>query len=89
MFKIVETREEKRENILYWDQMRMIAQRIRDENDRAAENTYHSKFMTRLKINERPDFMEPCTLKKLKPLMAFTLIFLSLTGGYITHLFNT
>jgi len=59
MFKIAETREEKRENILYWEKMRLIAQNIREEHDHVFENAYHNKFMAKLKINNRPDFMEP------------------------------
>ena len=64
MFKIAETREEKRENILYWEKMRLVAQNIREEHDRIFENAYHNKFMTKLKINKRPDFMEPLYIKK-------------------------
>lgn len=63
MIKIAQTREEKRENILYWEKMRMIAQQIRDEYDRVAENAYSAKFMAKLKTNERPDFMEPLYIK--------------------------
>ena len=64
MIKIAETREEKRENILRWERMRMIAQNIRDEYDRASEDAYHKKFMVKLKLSKRPDFMEPVyTLK--------------------------
>lgn len=59
MFKIAETRKEKLENVLYWEKIRLIAQNIRDEHDRVFENAYHNKFMKKLKINRRPDFMEP------------------------------
>jgi hypothetical protein len=64
MFKIAETREEKRENILFWEKMRLIAQNIREEHDRVFENSYHNKLMAKLKINKRPDFMEPLYIKK-------------------------
>jgi hypothetical protein len=65
MIKIAQTREEKRENILYWEKMRKIAQQIRDEYDDVAENAYHNKFIEKLKPNERPDFMEPLPKKKI------------------------
>ena len=66
MIKIAQTREEKRENILYWEKMRNIAQQIRDEYDDVAENAYHNKFIEKLKSNERPDFMEPLPIKNIK-----------------------
>jgi|AOAMet2_C33A6_35_1029308.scaffolds.fasta_scaffold00963_2 hypothetical protein len=64
MIKIAETHEEKRENILHWERMRMMAQKIRDEYDRVSEDAYHKKFILKLKLSKRPDFMEPVyTLK--------------------------
>lgn len=63
MFKIAKTREEKLENILYWEKVRIIAQNIRDEHDRVFEDAYHAKFMARLKLNERPDFIEPLNFR--------------------------
>ncbi len=65
MIKIVETREEKRENVLYWEKMRRIAQNIRDEYDRVSEDAYHKNFMIKLKLAKRPDFMEPLYVLKM------------------------
>ena len=60
MYKIAITREEKHAAVLYWEEMRKIAEKIRDEYDRPNENSFHKSFMSRISKNKyRPDFMEP------------------------------
>ena len=62
MYKIAQTRKEKLEVVMYWDNMRKIAEEIRDEFDSVQENKYHQKILeSRRKIDlyNRPDFMEP------------------------------
>ena len=60
MYKIAVTREEKLAVSLYWERMRKIAEKIRDEYDRPNENSFHNKFMSKIIKNKcRPDFMEP------------------------------
>lgn len=66
MYKIAVTREEKLAVALYWDNMRKVAEKIRDEYDRHTEDVFHNKFMSKIIKNKcRPDFMEPLyTIKK-------------------------
>ena len=55
MFRICQTREDKLKNARYFQEIRTITSKIRDEYDRAKENRYHYNFYK----NVRPDFMEP------------------------------
>lgn len=60
MYKIAVTREEKLAVALYWDNMRKVAEKIRDEYDRHTDNAFHNKFMSKIIKNKcRPEFMEP------------------------------
>lgn len=58
MFKLITTREEKKLNVLYWDHMRKLAEKIRDEYDKPQEDRYDRKYTN---VYFRPDFMEPYT----------------------------
>ena len=70
MYKIAQTRKEKLDVVMYWDNMRKIAEEIRDEFDSVQENKYHQKILERLRrkidLNNRPDFMEPLKVLSLK-----------------------
>ena len=62
MYKIAQTRKEKLEVVMYWDNMRKVAAEIRDEFDSVQENKYHQKILKRrrkIDLDNRPDFMEP------------------------------
>ena len=62
MYKIAQTRKEKLEVVMYWDNMRKVAAEIRDEFDIIKENKYHQKILKRrrkIDLDNRPDFMEP------------------------------
>lgn len=59
MYKIAETRAEKIEVMLYWENMRKLAAKIRDAYDKPTEDAFHKRCMAKFKSNERPDFMEP------------------------------
>jgi|TARA_B110000483_G_scaffold241994_1_gene326442 hypothetical protein len=65
MYKIAVTLEEKRDVALYWERMRKIAEKIRDDYDRPNEISFHKNFMSKISKNKyRPDFMEPLYIKK-------------------------
>ncbi len=76
MYKIAQTRKEKLEVVMYWDNMRKIAAEIRDEFDSVQEDKYYQRILeSRRKINlynrkidlhNRPDFMEPIKKSELK-----------------------
>jgi hypothetical protein len=69
MYKIAQTRKEKLEVVMYWDNMRKIAAEIRDEFDIIKENKYCEKILESLRkieLNSRPDFMEPLKVLSLK-----------------------
>ena len=55
MFRICQTREDRLENAKYFQTIREITAKIRDDYDRSKENLYHYNFYK----NIRPDFMEP------------------------------
>jgi len=60
MYKIAQTRKEKLEVVMYWDNMRKVAAEIRDEFDSVQENKYHQKILKRrrkIDLDNRPDFM--------------------------------
>ena len=62
MYKIAQTRKEKLEVVMYWDNMRKIAAEIRDEFDIIKENKYHQKILEsrrKIDLDNRPDFVEP------------------------------
>ena len=68
MFHIAQTREEKKQVALYWEQQRKIAADIKDAYDLVQEDAYHSKFYKRIASEftpRRPDFMEPLCTKKM------------------------
>ena len=54
-FKIAETREEKKQVIMYYDNIRKEMAKFRDEIDSIAENKYHAAVMERIKINKELD----------------------------------
>lgn len=71
MFQIAQTREEKKQVALYWEQQRKIAADIKDAYDLVEEDAYHAKFYKRIAskyeckyLSRRPDFMEPLCTKK-------------------------
>ena len=69
MYKIAQTRKEKLEVVMYWDNMRKIAAEIRDEFDIIKENKYCEKILEsrrKIELNSRPDFMEPLKVLSLK-----------------------
>ena len=49
-FKIAETPEEKKQVILYYDNVRKEMEKFRDEIDRIEENKYHAASLERTKI---------------------------------------
>ena len=62
MYKIAQTRKEKLEVVMYWDNMRKIAEEIRDEFDSIQEDKYYQKILEsrrKVDLHNRPDFMEP------------------------------
>lgn len=60
MYRIAETYEEKRAAMMYWENVRKIAAKIRDEYDKPTEDAFNRQFMKRsIKSPQRPDFMEP------------------------------
>ena len=78
MYKIAQTRKEKLEVTMYWDNMRKVAKEIRDEYDLVKENAYYKKILKdRLKIglNQRPDFMEPVNLSTVKILQNYGIFY--------------
>ena len=78
MYKIAQTRKEKLEVTMYWDNMRKVAEEIRDEFDLINENKYYEKILeSRLKIelNHRPDFMEPVNLSTVKILQNYGIFY--------------
>ena len=69
MYKIAQTRKEKLEVVMYWDNMRKIAEEIRDEFDSVQENKYYQKILEsrrKIDLHNRPDFMEPIKKSELK-----------------------
>ena len=78
MYKIAQTRKEKLEVTMYWDNMRKVAKEIRDEFDLVKENAYYKKILEgRLKneLNHRPDFMEPVNLSTVKILQNYGIFY--------------
>lgn len=74
MYKIAQTRKEKLEVTMYWDNMRKVAEEIRDEFDLINENKYYEKILerrTKLELLHRPDFFEP--IKPLKSLKNYNI----------------
>lgn len=62
MYKIAQTRKEKLEVVMFWDNMRKIAEEIRDEFDSIQEDKYYQKILEsrrKIDLHNRPDFMEP------------------------------
>ena len=62
MYKIAQTRKEKLEVVMFWDNMRKIAEEIRDEFDSIQEDKYYQKILEsrrKVDLHNRPDFMEP------------------------------
>lgn len=57
-FHIAHTNKERKNIVLFWEEMRKEAARIRDEYDRVNEERYHKNFYKKLK-EKRPDFIEP------------------------------
>ena len=55
MFRICQTKEDRIANAKYYESIREITAKIRDDYDRAKEERYHINFYK----NTRPDFMEP------------------------------
>ncbi len=69
MYKIAQTRKEKLEVVMYWDNMRKIATEIRDDFDSVQENKYYQKILEsrrKIDLHNRPDFMEPIKKSELK-----------------------
>ena len=69
MYKIAQTRKEKLEVVMYWDNMRKIAEEIRDEFDSVQEDKYYQKILERrrkIDLYNRPGFMEPIKQNHLK-----------------------
>ena len=72
-YKICTTREEKLEAAKYWERVRQEVSLIRDESDRDYETKYNERIILKAKkyyeeikkfnIRNRPDFIEPITLK--------------------------
>lgn len=61
-FNIAHTYRERKQIILFWEEMRKEAEKIRDEYDSYYEEIYNKKFYKKIreKIREkRPDFLEP------------------------------
>jgi len=69
MYKIAQTRKEKLEVVMYWDNMRKVAAEIRDDFDSVQEDKYYQRILEsrrkinlynrKIDLNNRPDFMEP------------------------------
>ena len=62
MYKIAQTRKEKLEVVMFWDNMRKIAEEIRDEFDSIQEDKYYQKILEsrrKIDLHNRLDFMEP------------------------------
>lgn len=55
MIRVCQTREDRLENLKYFEKVRNITSKIRDDYDRVRENRFHINFYK----NVRPDFMEP------------------------------
>ena len=49
-FKIAETREEKKQTMMYYDNIRKEMAKFRDEIDSIAENKYHAATMEKIKM---------------------------------------
>lgn len=59
-FKIATTAKEKNEVLIYWENQKKKATKIKDEYDRFKENKYHKTFYKNFIVsNTRPPFMEP------------------------------
>ena len=61
MFRICQTREDRLANAKYFQNIREITTKIRDDYDRVKENKFHRTFYAAHARNKgvRPDFMEP------------------------------
>ena len=55
MIRVCQTREDRLANLKYFEKVRNITAKIRDDYDRVRENKFHNNFYK----NVRPDFMEP------------------------------
>ena len=76
MYKIAQTRKEKLEVVMYWDNMRKIAEEIRDEFDSIQEDKYYQKILEsrrkidlhnrKIDLHNRPAFMEPIKQNQLE-----------------------
>lgn len=63
------TLQEKKEILIYWENVRKQMEKMRDEFDEIQENKYNTKILIRTKkynykilledINNRPEFIEP------------------------------
>jgi len=57
-FNIAHTYRERKQIILFWEEMRKEAEKIRDEYDSYYEEIYNKKFYKKIR-EKRPDFLEP------------------------------
>ena len=55
MIRVCQTREDRLENLKYFEKVRNITSKIRDDCDRVRENRFHINFYK----NVRPDFIAP------------------------------
>lgn len=55
MIRVCQSREDRIANIKYYEEVRHITTKIREDYDKVRENNFHYKFYK----NIRPDFMEP------------------------------
>ena len=75
IYRPAETLEEKKDIILYWENVRKQMEKMRDEFDEIQENKYNNKVLRKARkynykilledINNRPDFLEPISKKIL------------------------
>jgi hypothetical protein len=59
MIRVCQTREDRLANLKYFEKVRNITAKMRDDYDRVRENKFHNNFYK----NVRPEFMEPLPKK--------------------------
>ena len=70
-FQIAKTPQEKKQAAIYWENIRIQTQKIRDEHDKVQEDKYHRMFYEKvirnccanIRSGYRPEFLEPINVR--------------------------
>ena len=73
IYRPAERLQEKKEIVIYWENVRKEVEKMREEFDEIQENKYNNKVLRKARkynykilledINNRPDFLEPISKK--------------------------